>query len=947
MGTLLKSPVTGKTEDVAPEQVDSYLGQRYEPVSAEARAGEVTQAAADARENERGVVGTLNAGFTSGLSGLTAGGSDLLLRGFLDKGEFERLRGERGAHPVASVIGDVAGTTVGALASGGESLLAKTPAAGIAKLGARLAHTGEEAGALAKIARATYGGVVEGGLYGAGQATSELALSDDPLTLERAASVYSSNMLFGGAVGGAAGTLTKVAELGLGKAKGAIDSVVERNAAQSAVPEELASLDRAGLRVAEKTEREAIEAAAVPQRQQLADDLGAFRQEAKDQKLWLATKKADDVVEVTGPVVSETGSGPRELLGDVLSASDQLPVVDSGRVRLYRASDRDGIARGSHLTPDLESAVKYSDNPGFGGSEIRSYDIKDEYVLDVFSVANKRGDRAALDTLATELELPDPAGVAEAWWGKGYRKVFQVLEHDPAAIKAAEKHYEWIRFSDDFPPRAETWRKLGSDIEHGALLGKRGVEAGTAKPSVATAGAKAMKLSTEDARAVREIGKISLEADKAIDRTLRNPKALAENPKRALAALQQQEHALERLVGKSEALRPTFAADKSGARVAALDAIPGALEKNRAFQKRIAELAAAPASERLTQIANATDVLSSGGKKTIAEQMLAGAGYSLGAGAAFSVGDATGIPGAAFLAPFAGATAAKLVTGKVFGRMGKAMAGLAERSQKAVGAFLDVTKKVAPAAPVLATKVLSSIRYAPPDSKADKPVKGEKKPATTLAAAYKARADELRNQVAPGPDGKLAMRPDARAKIADRLSPVASHSPVFADKLETNAVKRIEWLANELPRRPELAGIPTGPDRWQPSDMDMRTWARKAAAVEDPHAVFERLAHGSITPEDADALRAVYPELMNDFTQQIVTRLPELRESLPYQRRIALSIFTGVPVDAAMDPSILSALQASFSSEPGTEGGTQAPEAAPQFGSLSKTEPTPAQTRAG
>lgn len=110
--------------------------------------------------------------------------------------------------------------------------------------------------------------------------------------------------------------------------------------------------------------------------------------------------------------------------------------------------------------------------------------------------------------------------------------------------------------------------------------------------------------------------------------------------------------------------------------------------------------------------------------------------------------------------------------------------------------------------------------------------------------------------------------------------------------------------------------------------------------------VYERLASGDITPEDAEALREVYPEMWAKMKMDIINRIPELRAQLPYQKRLAMSIYTGVPVDAAMVPETFQRLQSSFESEPESEGGTQAPTPQPQFGSVSIPEPTQAQERA-
>jgi hypothetical protein len=90
----------------------------------------------------------------------------------------------------------------------------------------------------------------------------------------------------------------------------------------------------------------------------------------------------------------------------------------------------------------------------------------------------------------------------------------------------------------------------------------------------------------------------------------------------------------------------------------------------------------------------------------------------------------------------------------------------------------------------------------------------------------------------------------------------------------------------------------------------------------------------------------VNPERAQAFTQKIIAGLAQLDKPLPYHRRLALSMLTGQPIDPAMNPQVLAVLQGSFTAEPSTEGGTQAPKAQPQFGSISKPEPTPADRRA-
>ena len=223
--------------------------------------------------------------------------------------------------------------------------------------------------------------------------------------------------------------------------------------------------------------------------------------------------------------------------------------------------------------------------------------------------------------------------------------------------------------------------------------------------------------------------------------------------------------------------------------------------------------------------------------------------------------------------------------------------------------------------------------------------KGRETPAR-LPDLYRERVAEIRSHVVPGPDGKLMMRPESREQIAAALAPIRAASPMLADGIETTTARATTFLADKAPHKPEPFGMQLGgKDKWQPSDMEMRTWARYVAAVNDPYGVVERLASGAVTPEDAETMREVYPEMYADIQRQIIEKLPTLTKQLPYQRRLALSVFSGVPVDPTMHPQVLFALQASYANEEGTEGGSQAPVAQAQFGSVSKEKPTQAQER--
>lgn len=720
-------------------------------------AGFHTEAPDDARvrlqkeltaEQQGGVAGTAGAIGYGALRGATGGLSDALIGGL---GGRQYLAETKEAHPTLSTGSEI----VGAIATMGTSL----PSGLITKAGARIAATEAGASALTKIGRGFAGGVVEGGLQGLGSGVSELALSDKPLDLEHIASSLSSNMLFGAATGGAVGGAAKGLEIGIGRARKAIDDFKVRGDAADALPDDLATMDVKQLRAARDVEvdtikaartaeKETVEQARVVERKAVADELGAHHQAIDAEKAWLATKDS------------------------------------------------------------------------------------------------------------TEGE-------------------------------------------------------------------------------------------------VRTIGKQLFKANKPLRNMLDNPKYLAEKPEQALRALQAQENAFEQVLRVDGRLRLTFAADESGARAAALDTVPAALERNRALQTRIRDtmadvkLATPDVSPRLQQIDEARELLSAGRpEKTIAEQMLQGAVFSGVAGGVAAIGGDSPLGTlAAIAAPLVGARASKLVAEGVFGRIGGATSAVAKRGARAIDALLSAGQTVSRLAPPLATKTLAAVRFAPEEKATPKKA--------DLATLYHARSSELRSQTMYADDGSVRMRPDARAKVAAKLAPIAAADPLAADQLEAIAARRVEFLSSKLPRRPDIGGMPlSASDRWRPSEMEMRQFARYVAAVEDPIGIVERVADGTVTPSDTEVMRSVYPEMYSDITQQIVSRLPELRTSLPYRQRLALSRFTGEPVDASMHPRILAVLQAAHAQEAGTAGGTQPAKPQPQFGptgSISKraeSGQTPSQRRA-
>jgi polyhydroxyalkanoate synthesis regulator phasin len=738
-GTIRMIDPHGGVHDVPTAKVDDAAVAGFS-VESDAQALERIDREVVAERNA-GVGNTVMAGVQAGISAGTLGAYDAAMRALGGDSYSQYRKEQTEAHPVASMVGGAVGSVV-------------APVGGIG----RLAKGGEATSAIGGVVRAGRGAAAEGTVLGAGAGVSELAISDKPLDIERVASVLSSHMLFGGAVGGAAGSVGKLAEIGLVKARGALAARESR-----AVVDDLAGMDAKQLRAARqgevdaikeshKLEIEALETTRKIERQSISDDIAALRREIKDSNQWATTK---------------------------------------------------GV------------------------------------------------------------KLP-------------------------------------------------------------ALEGKM---------------------------SAAELGRVAAKAEKQLANVLDNPIGLAKNPAKALDALQRQESALVKLLEHADDLKVSYAADGlGGRRLAALDAAPKLLERNRTIQARIGKTmephpSVPTSSPRLEAIEAARDALAGGGRAnplaSVPQRMTEGTVFGTVAGA---IG-ALPIPGAAMAAPLLGAAVAKMAGERLFGGLTKAASEQARHASKIAQAFLGKAERATRAAVPIASKVLAGVRYGEADRgdrpKASESVRGD------LGKLYAQRASEVRRLVEPGPDGKAVMREDARAKVAERLAPIGTQFPMLADALEEIAARRATFLADRLPRKPDAFAYQLGPDKWQPSDMDMRKWARYVAGVEDPGSIMDRVVDGSVSPEDAEVMREVYPEMLADLQHQILEQGSSATKAIPYQRRLALSRLTGIPVDASMEPGILRVLQASFSNEEGTEGGTQEPRAQPQFGSVSRSlpEPTPAQRR--
>jgi hypothetical protein len=648
----------------------------------------------------------------------------------------------------------------------------------------------------------------------------------------------------------------------------------------------------------------------------LARDLGAEGEVAAIQEERPGLSLAGEVAGAVAPALLSGGSS---LVARGLAATPAGLAVRAGRA----ASSSPGLA-GAAVRGAVEGGIF---GAGIGVSEI---------ALSEDPVTLEKAAASLSSNALLGAGLGGAAGFAGKAAEKGLRRARDLVRSRSAVGDLPES------LAEDLTQLDRKGLRAAKDAEYERIKGDR-LTAGESMVEEVKAYRAALKEAdnlytlTKGAKkgsALAEAGGRTRKALRQLRSALDTPADLAARPSQIRKALAQLDQTFKDLAAEAPALRAA-AEGGGGSRLKALDALEGLTKTNRRLQSTVAELTTPirdSVTPRLKQIDDAVDSLSSQGGPSFGQKLVEGSAFGVVTGA---VAPFTGP-----LAPLIGGAAAGKVGELVFGRLGKAASDMTKRIDKALTTVLDVGSKTVSKVGVPAT-VLSTARFGPDDRKRPE-VKGSGK-----VKAFRARAQELQAQVQAGPDGRPQMTRAARARVADQLAGARAASLPVADALETVAARKVEFLAGKLPKQP-FAGF--GPSNWRPSDFEIAQFSRYVAAVEDPASVIERVADGSLTPEDAEALRSVYPELYADMQRQLIEKLPELREQLPYQRRLMLSIFFGVPVDPAMSPDVLAVLQGHFAREESTAGGSHSPMPEPSFGALgsvAKESPTKAQERSG
>lgn len=185
--------------------------------------------------------------------------------------------------------------------------------------------------------------------------------------------------------------------------------------------------------------------------------------------------------------------------------------------------------------------------------------------------------------------------------------------------------------------------------------------------------------------------------------------------------------------------------------------------------------------------------------------------------------------------------------------------------------------------------------------------------ANDFGSDEKPKSNELRDLYEHRKDALLSMTDplQVQQRAAESLTDVSKVHLGLFDKMVTMTTAVIGYLRDKLPKDPGTTHK-LGLSRWKETDRDIRAWARHLAGATDPIGVLQRAATEAITPQEAEAVRTLYPAMFAKFQSVMAENLDSLQQNATRNQRINLSILTGVPVDSTMRPNFQKFVQQQY-----------------------------------
>ena len=150
----------------------------------------------------------------------------------------------------------------------------------------------------------------------------------------------------------------------------------------------------------------------------------------------------------------------------------------------------------------------------------------------------------------------------------------------------------------------------------------------------------------------------------------------------------------------------------------------------------------------------------------------------------------------------------------------------------------------------------------------------------------------------------------ASHRLGGALPGVTGAAPQSAERLAEKATAAASFLLNKAPKPPPGYGAGLTPQApWEPTPTELSRYDRYARAVHSPLSVLDDLSAGVLSAEAVEAMRVVYPRLYADASVLLREQLAALKVDLPHATKQQISLFLGTPVDSTTTGGLTRAAQ--------------------------------------
>lgn len=169
-------------------------------------------------------------------------------------------------------------------------------------------------------------------------------------------------------------------------------------------------------------------------------------------------------------------------------------------------------------------------------------------------------------------------------------------------------------------------------------------------------------------------------------------------------------------------------------------------------------------------------------------------------------------------------------------------------------------------------------------------------------------------------------------------------APDTTQGLQQAMIRGVQFLSTKLPSPQEVS--PFDKDEYEPSQSQLQDFNRYYSVVEDPTIIFDHLKDGTIGKEDIETLSTVYPSLYGEMKQAVLNEAINTmakKEKIPYQTKLAVSMFLGEPIDKSFSSQAIQANQQAFMAANQAQAQEQARASSTGMGKLNVADRTKVQ----